>query len=58
MDAKVTTDKWKGFGPIAREYDIIQIESDKGAYFKALHVMVHQMKSWIILHMKNCYVAK
>lgn len=46
-DAKVTTDKWKGYRPIAKEYDITQIESDKGANFKALHVMIHQVKSWI-----------
>lgn len=46
-DAKTTTDKWKGYNPIAKEYNIIQIESDKGANFKALHTMIHQVKSWI-----------
>ena len=45
--AKVTTDKWKGYNPIAKDYDITQIISDKGSNFKALHVMIHQVKSWI-----------
>jgi transposase-like protein len=45
--AKVTTDKWKGYNPIACDYDLTQILSDKGSNFKALHVMIHQVKSWI-----------
>jgi len=45
--AKVTTDKWKGYRPIAKAYDIKQIESANGANFKALHTMIHQIKSWI-----------
>ncbi len=45
--AKVTTDKWKGYNPIAKEYNITQILSNKGANFKALHIMIHQVKSWI-----------
>ena len=47
ITAKVTTDKWKGYNPIAKEYDLTQILSDKGSNFKALHVMIHQVKSWI-----------
>lgn len=46
-EAKVTTDKWKGYRPIAKAYDINQIESSNGANFKALHTMIHQIKSWI-----------
>jgi hypothetical protein len=45
--AKITTDKWKGYYPIAKNYKITQILSDKGSNFKALHVMIHQVKSWI-----------
>lgn len=45
--AKVLTDKWKGYRPIAKAYNITQIESNKGLNFKALHTMIHQMKSWI-----------
>lgn len=46
-EAQVTTDKWKGYRPIAKAYDIRQIESGNGANFKALHTMIHQIKSWI-----------
>lgn len=46
-DAKVTTDKWRGYRPIAKAYDITQIQSNSGLNFKALHTMIHQVKSWI-----------
>jgi len=46
-DAKVTTDKWRGYRPIAKVYGITQINSNKGLNFKALHTMIHQIKSWI-----------
>ncbi|WP_223552348.1 IS1595 family transposase [Aestuariivivens sp. NBU2969] len=46
-DAKVTTDKWRGYRPITKVYDITQIESNNGMNFKALHTMIHQVKSWI-----------
>jgi len=46
-DAKVTTDKWRGYRPIAKAYNITQIESNSGLNFKALHTMIHQIKSWI-----------
>lgn len=36
--AQVTTDKWKGYRPIAKVYDITQIESNNGLNFKELHV--------------------
>ncbi len=45
--AEVTTDKWKGYRPIAKAYNITQIESNNGLNFKALHTMTHQIKSWI-----------
>ncbi len=45
--AEVTTDKWKGYRPIAKAFDIAQIESNNGLNFKALHTMIHQIKSWI-----------
>lgn len=46
-DARITTDKWKGYNPIAKNFDLTQILSDKGSKFKALHIMIHQVKSWI-----------
>jgi hypothetical protein len=45
--AKITTDKWRGYRPISKVYDITQIESNSGMNFKALHTMIHQVKSWI-----------
>ena len=42
IDAKasITTDLWKGYRPIAKEYDIKQIESNSGKNFKILHIMI------------------
>ena len=34
--ARVTTDRWKGYNPIAKDYNLRQILSDKGSNFKAL----------------------
>ncbi len=46
-EAKITTDKWRGYRPIAKAYDITQVDSNGGLNFKALHTMIHQIKSWI-----------
>lgn len=46
-EAKVTTDEWKGYRPLTKEYDITQVPSKNGSNFKALHTMIHQVKSWI-----------
>lgn len=46
-EATVTTDKWKGYRPISKAYNINQISSNGGLNFKALHTMIHQVKSWI-----------
>jgi hypothetical protein len=45
--AKITTDNWKGYRPISKDYNITQIPSQSGANFKALHTMIHQIKTWI-----------
>jgi transposase-like protein len=46
-EAKVTTDEWKGYRPIGKDYPITQIPSDFGLNFAALHNLIHQVKSWI-----------
>ena len=46
-NAKITTDKWRGYRPIAKAYNITQIDSNGGLNFKALHTMIYQIKSWI-----------
>lgn len=45
-EAEITTDEWKGYRPI-KDYKIEQIPSNNGLNFKALHTMIHQVKSWI-----------
>ena len=46
-NAKITTDLWKGYRPLFKDYDITQIKSNNGRNFIALHTMIHQIKSWI-----------
>ena len=46
-EANVTTDKWRGYKPISKVYNITQIDSENGRNFKAIHTMIHQIKSWI-----------
>lgn len=46
-EANVTTDEWRGYRPIAKEYKIKQEVSQPGINFKALHTMIHQVKSWL-----------
>ncbi len=45
--AQVVTDKWRGYKPIAKAWNITQKESDGGKNFITLHTMIHQVKSWI-----------
>ncbi len=47
QQSAITTDLWKGYHPLAKEYNITQIESNNGLNFKALHTMIHQVKSWL-----------
>ncbi|WP_053403861.1 IS1595 family transposase [Persicobacter sp. CCB-QB2] len=46
-NAKVTADEWRGYDPIAEDYSLTQIKSENGMNFKALHTMIHQVKSWV-----------
>jgi len=43
-DAKVTTDGWRGYNPIAKEYDIDQVASNKEKNFKELHTVIGPIK--------------
>lgn len=45
--AKVKTDEWKGYRPLQMDYNITQIPSGKGENFKQLHIIIHQIKSWL-----------
>ncbi len=46
-EACVTTDCWRGYRPIKKDYNIEQVESMGRINFKALHTMIHQVKSWL-----------
>lgn len=45
--AQVTTDEWEGYRPICKEYTIKQVPSDLGLNFKAIHTMIHEVKTWL-----------
>ena len=45
--ARVVTDKWRGYRSMAKAYDSKYIESNKGYNFKVLHTMIHPVKLWI-----------
>lgn len=46
-EATVYTDKWTGYKPIGKEYNIHQHFSDKGQSMKQMHTIIHQVKSWL-----------
>lgn len=46
-DAQVQTDEWKGYRPIKKDFTIKQTPSELGLNFKAIHTMIHQVKSWL-----------
>ena len=45
--ATVYTDKWTGYKPIGKHYNILQNYSDKGNSMKQMHTVIHQVKSWL-----------
>lgn len=45
--AKVVTDKWRGYAPLKKEYDIEQKYSANGKNFKEMHIIIMQLKSWL-----------
>lgn len=45
--ATVYTDKWTGYKPISKYYNIRQNYSDKGNSMKQMHTIIHQVKSWL-----------
>ena len=45
--AHVLTDKWTGYVPISKRFDIEQKYSDKGGSMKQMHTIIHQLKSWL-----------
>lgn len=45
--AQVLTDKWTGYAPITKRFNIEQKYSDKGGSMKQMHTIIHQVKSWL-----------
>jgi len=45
--AKVKTDKWSGYKPISKTYNITQELSNGGSSMQQLHTIIHQVKSWL-----------
>jgi len=45
--AFVKTDKWTGYAPLSKDYNIEQKYSDKGGSMKQMHTIIHQLKYWL-----------
>ena len=46
-NANIDTDKWKGYRPLMKKYNITQSLSDKGRGMPQMHIVIHQIKSWL-----------
>ena len=46
-DANVTTDCWRGYVPLEKEWKITQKRSEKGSNFKLLHTHIMNIKGWL-----------
>ena len=46
-EAKVKTDKWKGYKPLAKAYKIVQEKSLPKENFKQMHRFIQGLKSWV-----------
>lgn len=42
--AKITTDKWKGYIPLKKDYDITQTKSNVSDFFE-INTIIHQLKA-------------
>jgi transposase-like protein len=45
--AKILTDKWRGYSPISKRFNITQEKSEPDKNFKVMHRGIQQLKSWI-----------
>lgn len=46
-EAKILTDKWRSYSPLAETYNITQEKSNPDENFKLMHRAIQQLKSWI-----------
>ena len=59
--AKVFTDKWRGYEPLKECFNITQIKSENGKHFKKLHIIIHQVRSWlrtVPTHVSKAHIQK
>src|SRR5690625_3170515 len=54
-NAQVMTDKWAGYKPLKKEYNISQQKSDKGRTFFEMNTIVHQLKAWMRSSFSNIH---
>lgn len=47
QNAQIVTDKWRGYEPLKKIYNIEQKLSNNGKNFKELHIVIMQLKSWL-----------
>ena len=47
QEAHILTDKWTGYIPISKRFNIEQRKSNKGSSMKQMHTIIHQLKSWL-----------
>ena len=47
LDARVSTDKWTGYIPLGKRFNIDQKYADKGSSMKQMHTIIHQVKAWL-----------
>jgi len=45
--ASIRTDKWRGYIPIEKDYNITQQLSRKGQNFREVHIIIQSVKSWL-----------
>uniref|UniRef100_UPI004047EA2B IS1595 family transposase n=1 Tax=Mariniflexile sp. TaxID=1979402 RepID=UPI004047EA2B len=47
-DAEITTDKWRGYLPLKKEFlKLRQVDSEDGKNFKELHIHIMNIKGWV-----------
>lgn len=59
--ANITTDKWRGYNPLKKDYQITQLDSHGGKSMIKVHTIIHQVKSWIrttFAHVEKGHIQK
>lgn len=48
LEAKIKTDKWRGYSPLKKDYkNLTQVKSNKGKNFNTMHRFIMNFKSWL-----------